>query len=164
MLETYTRLHFSIPASLNATSKDARRSLCTPAPFTKKTFLGTISFLSQTSLSRKSNTHFEKNNKKMLLKVWFRAWSSSQKGKHWKKSRGGKRALHSRCWLLLALRFRQESFSSLFGESCFFVWLCPFFYRLHCLVEVWQFCEHYAFELFFKECVLLHGFFKEFFC
>src|SRR3989338_5336679 len=104
MLETYTRLHFSIPASLNATSKDARRYLCTPAPFTKKTFLGTISFLSQTSLSRKSNTHFEKNNKKMLLKVWFRAWSSSQKGKHWKKSKRGEGSEHyipaiCCCWL-----------------------------------------------------------------
>jgi hypothetical protein len=42
ILDTYTRLHFSIPAFLKASSKDARRSLWTPTPLVKKIFVGTI--------------------------------------------------------------------------------------------------------------------------
>ena len=41
MEETYTRLHFSIPASLKANSKDCSLALCLPIPLVKKIFLGT---------------------------------------------------------------------------------------------------------------------------
>jgi hypothetical protein len=40
MLETLTRLHFSIPAFRSASSSDCNFSLCLPTPFVKKTFLG----------------------------------------------------------------------------------------------------------------------------
>lgn len=40
MLETYTRLHFSIPAFLRASSKDASLSLCIPTPLVKNICLG----------------------------------------------------------------------------------------------------------------------------
>ena len=42
MLETWTRLNFSIPAFLSASSKDASLSLWMPTPFVKKIFAGTI--------------------------------------------------------------------------------------------------------------------------
>jgi len=42
MLDTYTRLHFSIHAFLNANSKLANLSLCIPTPLVKNTFFGTI--------------------------------------------------------------------------------------------------------------------------
>jgi hypothetical protein len=40
MLDTYTRLHFSMPALRKATSKDESLSLWTPTPFVKKVFFG----------------------------------------------------------------------------------------------------------------------------
>jgi len=45
ILDTFTRLHFSIPASRNASSKDCSSCLCFPTPLVKKTFFGTIFFL-----------------------------------------------------------------------------------------------------------------------
>jgi hypothetical protein len=41
ILDTVTRLHFSILASLRASSKEERYSLCLPTPLVKKTFDGT---------------------------------------------------------------------------------------------------------------------------
>jgi hypothetical protein len=41
MLDTCTKLHFSIPASRKARSKECNSSLCVPTPFVKKIFLGT---------------------------------------------------------------------------------------------------------------------------
>ena len=42
ILETLTILHFSIPAALNANSKDDNLFVSTPTPFVKKSFFGTI--------------------------------------------------------------------------------------------------------------------------
>ncbi|KKG01966.1 hypothetical protein DU80_03550 [Methanosarcina mazei] len=42
ILDTLTRLYFSILASLSASSKDANLSLWTPVPFVKNAFLGII--------------------------------------------------------------------------------------------------------------------------
>ena len=41
ILDTLTRLHFSIPAFLRASSRDCSFSLCLPTPFVKKIFFGT---------------------------------------------------------------------------------------------------------------------------
>ena len=41
ILDTVTRLHFSILASLRASSNEERYSLCLPTPLVKKTFVGT---------------------------------------------------------------------------------------------------------------------------
>ena len=41
MLETCTRLHFSMPASLRASSYERSSSLCVPTPLVKNTFVGT---------------------------------------------------------------------------------------------------------------------------
>jgi hypothetical protein len=41
MLETWTRLYFSIPASRRDSSNDVNCSLCRPTPLVKKTFDGT---------------------------------------------------------------------------------------------------------------------------
>jgi hypothetical protein len=41
MLDTCTKLHFCIPASRNARSKECNSSLCVPTPFVTKIFLGT---------------------------------------------------------------------------------------------------------------------------
>jgi hypothetical protein len=41
MLDTCTKLHFSIPASRKARSKECNSSLCVPTPFVKNIFLGT---------------------------------------------------------------------------------------------------------------------------
>jgi hypothetical protein len=43
ILDTCTKLHFSIPASLKARSKECNSSLCVPTPFVKKILLGTKS-------------------------------------------------------------------------------------------------------------------------
>jgi len=40
ILDTVTKLHFSIPASLNALSNDCNSSLCDPTPFVKNISLG----------------------------------------------------------------------------------------------------------------------------
>ena len=42
MLETLTKLHICIPASLRANSKDWSCSLCLPTPFVRKKYLGII--------------------------------------------------------------------------------------------------------------------------
>lgn len=42
MLETATRLHIWMPASLNANSNDWSCSLCLPTPFVKKKYFGII--------------------------------------------------------------------------------------------------------------------------
>ena len=42
MLDTETRLHFSTPAPLNASSNEVSLSLCTPNPFVKNNFCGII--------------------------------------------------------------------------------------------------------------------------
>jgi len=44
ILETKTRLHFSIPASLRASSKEANLSLWTPTPLVKNIFVGKYIF------------------------------------------------------------------------------------------------------------------------
>jgi len=41
ILETCTRLHFSMPASLSASSYERNSSLCVPTPLVKNTFVGT---------------------------------------------------------------------------------------------------------------------------
>src|SRR5208337_5605541 len=41
MLDTCTKLHFSIPASRKARSKECNSSLCVPTPLVKNIFLGT---------------------------------------------------------------------------------------------------------------------------
>src|SRR3989304_8569440 len=41
MLDTWTRLYFSIPASRRASSNDVSCSLCLPTPLVKNTFDGT---------------------------------------------------------------------------------------------------------------------------
>ena len=41
ILDTLTRLHFSIPAFLRASSRDCSFSLCLPTPFVKNIFFGT---------------------------------------------------------------------------------------------------------------------------
>src|SRR5512136_2489692 len=41
MLDTWTRLHFSIPASRRDNSKERSSSLCTPTPLVKKSLRGT---------------------------------------------------------------------------------------------------------------------------
>lgn len=41
MLETVTKLHFSMPASRKASSKERSSSLWTPTPLVKKSFRGT---------------------------------------------------------------------------------------------------------------------------
>jgi hypothetical protein len=52
ILETCTRLHFSIPASRKARSKECNSSLCVPTPFVKNIFLGTkLSMLKSPSSS-----------------------------------------------------------------------------------------------------------------
>jgi len=42
MLDTATRLHFSIPASRRASSNDWSCSLCLPTPFVRKKYFGII--------------------------------------------------------------------------------------------------------------------------
>lgn len=42
MLETLTMLQWCMPAFLKASSKDCRYSLCLPAPFVRKKYLGII--------------------------------------------------------------------------------------------------------------------------
>jgi hypothetical protein len=41
ILDTCTRLHFSMPASLRASSYERSSSLCVPTPLVKNTFVGT---------------------------------------------------------------------------------------------------------------------------
>jgi len=42
MLETKIKLQWAMPALRKASSKDANFSLCTPTPFVKNIFLGTM--------------------------------------------------------------------------------------------------------------------------
>ena len=44
MLETFTILHFSIPALRSASSNECSSCLCIPTPFVKKIFFGTMVF------------------------------------------------------------------------------------------------------------------------
>src|SRR5690606_17842546 len=44
ILDTWTRLHFSIPASRRASSNECSSSLCVPSPLVKNIFFGTFGF------------------------------------------------------------------------------------------------------------------------
>ena len=68
MLETVTRLYFSMPASLNASSNEANLSLLIPTPLVRKILVGTNMIL-EDCLYLKKFAKTKVENKKVSINM-----------------------------------------------------------------------------------------------